>query len=231
MKKTQLIIVLAAIFITVSHTKLYADACTNLGATTGATCYTGNLASTNIRTATNCTSASSGCTYKACSNTCRCISTACPSNTTNCSSTTCNPIWGDIDSSTHIQTGTNREPDTSNNCKCENQTDINGKVINVYRCASGYYDTKTGIQLIGGKPSCEQCPSLGNNNVPGQSNTGVTSNPANKGITSCYIPYNTEITDNTGTYIFYKTGILATSGGCSYSNIGGTIDMPQLPMP
>ena len=212
MKKTQLIIALTSIFITVTPTNLYADACTTLGATTGTTCYSGNI-SNKVPMGVNCTSASSGCTYKVCNNNCTCIDTACPSPTTNCTSVTCNPIWGSIDTSTHIQTGTAREPDTSNNCVCKNRT-INSTI---YRCISGYYDSRTGTTLIGSKPSCTICPSLGKNNVAGQSNTGITDSPTNKGVASCYIPYNTDIKDDTGTYIFYKSGIL-TSGGCNYSD-------------
>ena len=40
----------------------------------------------------------------------------------------------------------------------------------------------------------------------------------NKGITSCYIPYNTEITDDTGTYIFYKSGMIILGDGANGQN-------------
>ena len=39
-----------------------------------------------------------------------------------------------------------------------------------------------------------------------------------KGITSCYIPYNTEITDDTGTYIFYKSGMIILGDGANGQN-------------
>ncbi len=223
MKKTQLIIALTAVFTTVPHTNSYAlsltigAACAEAGVTESDTCYTANVPPT-VLLSSNCTSASSGCVFRSCGSTCRCSSTECPSTPpTNCNNITCNPVWGAIDNTTHIQTGKTQHPDTSNNCKCIADSGFIGSTI--YRCIAGYYDSTTGMVMVGSKPTCAKCPSLGNNNVAGQSYTGFTETPLNKGITSCYIPYDTEITDDTGTYKFTKPGFSVLGVyGCYYTN-------------
>lgn len=226
MKKTSLIFAFAYIFICQIYSSHAAsisiDACAKEGVTTGAKCWngTGGNVTMMISYATHCTSSSAGCVFIDCETDCTCNSPGytCPSGggTTDCSDVTCNPIWGDIDNTTHIQTGKAQTPDTSNGCKCKDKNIGIGSTI--YRCIAGYYDTVTGIVISGSKPKCEKCPSIGNNNVAGQSKTGFTEDVQNKGITSCYIPYNTEITDDTGTYIFYGTPFqVAIGGGCHWT--------------
>lgn len=220
MKKFQHIIALTMVITLASSTNLYADNCSTAGFTTGNTCTSSMTSGTTVVTASKCTSLSAGCKFINCSNgRCYCNTSdfTCPStggSTTDCSSVTCNPIWGGIDNTTHIQTGQAQKPDTSNNCKCINVTDFGATI---YRCIAGYYDSTTGIAMIGSKPTCAKCPSIGNNNVAGQSNTGLTDKPTNKGITSCYIPYNKKITDDTGTYIFYKSGLIIIDTGCKWT--------------
>ncbi len=217
MKNTQLIIALTTMFIIVSHTNSYADTCTDAGVITGIACTAETTPGTVIAD-TKCT-ASAGCTYHNCLNACRCTNSGCPitgGSTTDCSGVTCNPVWGAIDNATHIQAGQNRTPDTSNNCICKNK--VGTLDATVYRCISGYYDSTTGISMLGSKPNCALCPTLGNNNVAGQANPGMTDNPNNRGITSCYIPYDTEITDDTGTYIFqHNKFVIGLTNGCNYT--------------
>lgn len=221
MKKIPLLILL--FITTIYNPYALADNCTTAGVTTGKTCWQGIGGNVNMHTsyATHCTSSSAGCVFINCISDCTCNSPGyvCPSggSTTDCSSVTCNPIWGDIDNTTHIQTGKAQTPDTKNGCKCKDKPfGLMGSTI--YRCIAGYYDTVTGITISGSKPKCEKCPSIGNNNVAGKSNTGFTEDTQNKGITSCYIPYNTEITDNTGTYIFYGTRMQELwGGGCNWT--------------
>ncbi len=55
-----------------------------------------------------------------------------------------------------------------------------------YSCETGYYLSGT---------SCLRCPSSGGV-------YGTTSNYNRSGITSCYIPANTSVTDDSGTYVF-----------------------------
>lgn len=224
MKKTSLIFAFAYIFICQIHSlnaaSISIDACAKEGVTTGAKCWngTGGNVTMMISYATHCTSSSAGCVFIDCETDCTCNSPSytCPSGgtTTDCSKVTCNPIWGDIDNTTHIQTGKAQTPDTSNGCKCKDKTSGIGSTI--YRCIAGYYDTSKGIALAGTKPTCEICPPIGNNNVAGKSNPGLTDKPTNQGITSCYIPFNTEITDDTGTYIFYNSG-LNINPGCKWT--------------
>lgn len=225
MKKTSLICAIASIFICQIHSSnaaLSIDACKLEGVETGDICWRGINGSgnvtTNITYATHCTSSSAGCVFINCTTDCTCNSPGfnCSGggSTTDCSKVTCNPIWGTIDNTTHVQTGQAQEPDKSNNCEC-----INSRFsATLYRCIAGYYDSRTGTVSIASKPTCEKCPSIGNNNVAGQSNTGYKESPSNKGITSCYIPYNTEITDNTGTYIFYNSGTgISVKPGCAWT--------------
>lgn len=217
MKKFQHIIALTIIITLASSTNLYADNCSTAGVTTGAKCWSGS-GGNKVSYAIKCTSSAAGCVFINCPTDCTCNTSDynCPSggSTTDCSSVTCNPIWGNIDNTTHIQTGQAQTPDTSNGCKCKDKTSGIGSTI--YRCIAGYYDTSKGIALAGTKPTCEICPPIGNNNVAGKSNPGLTDKPTNHGITSCYIPFNTEITDNTGTYIFYSSG-LNINPGCKWT--------------
>ncbi|MCM1295089.1 MAG: hypothetical protein NC311_06060 [Muribaculaceae bacterium] len=199
------------------------DYCSLAGVTPGNSC-TSSTAPGTVTVATTCISASAGCKYWSCPRTqnCTCSPNGCTSTgggttITDCSGTTCNPTWGSIDTTTHTQQGQSRKPDTSNNCACINSTSgIAGGII--YRCIAGYYDTSTSAAVLEGtKPTCEQCPSWGNNDVAGQSTTGITASPSNRGITSCYIPYNTDITDDTGLYVFSpQTVMQKLKAGCHY---------------
>lgn len=223
MKKTSLIFAFAYIFICQIYSSHAAsisiDACAKEGVTTGAKCWqgTGGNVPMTVSTAFHCTSSSARCVFIDCKTSCTCNSPGytCPSSggsTTDCSKVTCNPIWGAIDNTTHIQTGKAQTPDTNNNCECKDKPSL----LALYRCIAGYYDAPKGIILAGTKPTCEICPPIGNNKVAGKSNPGLTDSPTNHGITSCYIPYNTEITDNTGTYIFYSSG-LSINPGCKWT--------------
>lgn len=85
------------------------------------------------------------------------------------------------------------------NADCSNTTEP------YVECHAGYYLVSEGNAISGYTKTCEQCPSLGQNNVKGRSAYGSTS------ITQCYIPLNTDILDATGTYWFtsdchYSTG-------------------------
>ena len=128
--------------------------------------------------------------------------------------------WGSYSgtSSTHNQTRCNS---STNKCeyRCLNGYYDKGGVLNmsnpVKRCAAcppnatcsnaatpdischvGYYLVSKGSSINGYTKTCEQCPSLGLNNVTGISRPGSTS------ITRCYIPPLVNIKDTTGEYQF-----------------------------
>ena len=128
--------------------------------------------------------------------------------------------WGSYSgtSSTHNQTRCNS---STNKCeyRCLNGYYDKGGMINmsnpVKRCAVcppnatcsnaatpdischvGYYLVSKGSSINGYTKTCEQCPSLGLNNVTGISRPGSTS------ITRCYIPPLVNIKDTTGEYQF-----------------------------
>lgn len=77
------------------------------------------------------------------------------------------------------------------NCACQ-------VTSNYYACAPGYYGTSTD-----GNTGCTRCPASGNT-------YGTTATYGTQSITYCYIPSNTDITDDTGTYRFTST--------CYYKN-------------
>ena len=80
--------------------------------------------------------------------------------------------------------------------ECPPNADCSNTTQPYVECHAGYYLVSKGNSISGYTKTCEQCPSLGQNNVKGRSAYGSTS------ITQCYIPLNTDILDATGTYLF-----------------------------
>lgn len=76
--------------------------------------------------------------------------------------------------------------------------------ICLYVCKKNYYARLTSV--VGSPRTCSVCPSVGNNNVK-----GYTTSYGADSITECYIPGNTDITDNTGTYRFTSNCYYSTN--------------------
>lgn len=111
-------------------------------------------------------------------------------------------VWTDekneLGVKTGVQTSTIRYAD-SVTCSCQTK--------NNYRCAAGYYAAaiQTDATI---KPTCNRCPNLGL--VFGTNAAGSAL------ITSCYIPADISIVDNSGEYVFTEA--------CNYSALPDKID-------
>ncbi len=79
-------------------------------------------------------------------------------------------------------------------CECETKTK--------YRCQSGYY--QTGIASAYEKPTCTKCPTYPDSFAQLDAlGSVVNSQPGTAdAATDCYISANTQLADDTGTYIF-----------------------------